>query len=47
MVTCVGDPGVFSYLKTRTEDTLVDRITLHVLENTEDEFNVYNFVDNA
>ena len=23
---------------------MVDRITLHVLENTEDEFNVYNFL---
>jgi len=44
VVTCVGDPGVFSYLKTRAEDTLVDRITLHVLENTEDEFNLYNFL---
>ena len=44
VVTCVGDPGIFSYLKTRTEDTLVDRITLHVLENTEDDFNVYNFL---
>ena len=45
VVTCVGDPGAFSYLKTRKEDTLVDKITLHVLENTQDEFKIYDFLE--
>ena len=45
VITCVGDPGPFSYLLTRVENTLVDRVTLHVLKNTEDTFTVYNFLD--
>ena len=44
VVTCIGDPGNFSYLKTRTENNLVDRITLHILENSEDNFNIYEFL---
>jgi len=45
VITCAGDRGNFSYLQTRFEDTLVDRITLHILKNTEDKFKVYNFTD--
>ena len=33
VVTCIGDNGDFSYLKTRAEDQLVDRISIHVLKH--------------
>jgi|TARA_Y100000310_G_scaffold198001_1_gene198039 aminopeptidase-like protein len=44
IVTCVGDPGPFSYLKTRQENTLVDRVTLHVLKHCGQEYKVYPFI---
>ena len=44
VVTCVGDPGPFSYLKTRQENTLVDRVTLHVLKHCGQEYKVYPFI---
>lgn len=44
VVTCVGDNGPFSYLKTRSENTLVDKLTMHVLKHTENEFNIYDFL---
>ena len=45
VVTCVGGPDQFSYLQTRAENTLVDRVTLHALMHTEDDYNVYNFLE--
>jgi len=44
VVTCTGDDGLFSYLKTRAENTLIDRISMHVLKHTEKEFNIYDFL---
>jgi aminopeptidase-like protein len=45
VVTCVGGPDLFSYLQTQVENTLVDRVTLHVLAHTEDDYKVYNFLE--
>lgn len=45
VVTCVGGPDMFSYLQTRAENTLVDKVTLHVLTHTEDDYKVYNFLE--
>ncbi|MBN1998611.1 DUF4910 domain-containing protein, partial [candidate division KSB1 bacterium] len=43
-VTCVGDRGKFSYLKTRRENTLVDRVTLHVLKHKAKNSGIYDFL---
>jgi len=45
VITCVGDPGNFSYLSTKEENTLPDRVALHVLKNSADEYKVYPFLD--
>lgn len=45
VVTCIGDPGPFSYLQTRQENTLIDRITIHVLKHSEKEYKIYNFIE--
>jgi aminopeptidase-like protein len=44
VLTCIGDSGQFSYLQSRKEDTLVDRATMHVLNNTEKEYKLYDFL---
>lgn len=43
VVTCVGDNGQFSYLPSRTGDTLADRVADHVLKNSVDAFTRYDF----
>ena len=43
VVTCIGDNGDFSYLKTRAEDQLVDRISIHVLKHLTKNFKTYDF----
>ncbi len=45
VVTCIGDPGPFSYLQTRQENTLIDRITIHALKHSEKEYKIYNFIE--
>ena len=45
VVTCVGDPHSFSYLQSRQENCLTDRITTHVLKNTEEHFKLYSFLE--
>lgn len=42
-LTCIGDKGKFSYLLSRKENSLIDRIVLHVLKHTEKEFNIYPY----
>ena len=42
-VTCVGDPGNFSYLMTPNDNALVDRITTHVLFHSGRKYNIYPF----
>jgi aminopeptidase-like protein len=44
VVTCVGDPGPFSYLQSRGGEELVDRVTRHVLENSGGEYKLYDFL---
>jgi len=44
VITCIGDNGPFSYLQTRRENTIVDRVTMHVLKNTEKEYRLYNYL---
>ena len=45
VITCIGDSGHFSYLQSRQENTLVDRVTLHVLKYCTDKYNIYNYHD--
>jgi len=45
VVTCIGDPGRFSYLRSRGENCLTDRVTLHVLRHSEKDFAEYSFLD--
>lgn len=44
-VVCVGDSGKFSYLKSRTEDSIVNRVTQHILRHTvgPNNYNLYDF----
>ena len=44
VITCIGDSGSFSYLQSRKEDTLVDRVTMHVLNNLEKEYKLYDYL---
>lgn len=44
-VTCVGDDRTFSFMPTRTESTLVDRIGEHVLHHLEPDFDKYDFTE--
>lgn len=44
VITCVGDPGKFSYLQTRAENTLTDRVTIHVLKNSNKPYKIYDFL---
>jgi len=44
VITCIGDNGPFSYLKSRKENTLVDRVTTHMLKNTESEYKLYDYI---
>ena len=44
VLTCIGDSGSFSYLQSRKENTLVDRVTMHVLKHTEKEYKLYDYL---
>ncbi len=35
VITCVGDPGPYSYLESRLGNTLTDRVVAHVFKHTE------------
>ena len=45
VITCVGDAGPFSFLQSRQENTLVDRVTLHVLKYCGEDYKIYNYLD--
>ena len=45
VINCVGDPGPFSYLQTKSENSLVDRITLHALKYSNQKYNLYSYLD--
>ena len=44
VITCVGDEGNFTYLKTRKDNQLVDKITLYTLENNVHNFNIRDYL---
>jgi aminopeptidase-like protein len=44
-VTCVGDDRTFSFMPTRTESTLVDRVGEHVLHHLEPNFDKYDYTE--
>ncbi len=44
VLACIGDSGSFSYLQSRKENTLVDRVTMHVLKHTEKEYELYDYL---
>ena len=44
VVSCVGADAHFSYLQTRQENTLTDRITLRVLKNSGVTFKIYDYL---
>lgn len=43
VVTCTGDDGIFTYLRSRQHTSLADRASELVLKETETEFNVHDF----
>ncbi len=45
VVTCCGDPGPFSYLHSRHKDTLVDRVSRHVLKCSGQPYKLYSFLE--
>lgn len=47
VLSCCGDDREWSYLPSRTGDTLSDKVLLHLLENAHPEFKRYSFLDRA
>lgn len=45
VLTCLGDPGAFSYLCSRRGDALIDRLTQHVLGHATNGFALYDFLE--
>ena len=44
-ITCIGDNRCYSYLPSRTENTLADEVALHVLQHTDPGFKRYSWLD--
>jgi aminopeptidase-like protein len=44
-LTCLGDDRCYSYLPSRAEDTLADRVARHVLKHIDSDFKEYSFLD--
>jgi len=44
-ITCVGDDRTYSYLPSRAETTLADRVALHVLRNVHPGFQRYEYLE--
>ena len=45
VVTCVGDDRDYSFVASRFEDTLADKVAIHVLKHTKKDFKRYSFLD--
>jgi len=46
-LSCIGDDRTYSYVPTRAENTLADRIALHVLGHLHPEFDRYSYLERA
>jgi len=44
-ISCVGDDRAYSYLPSRTENTLADQVAQHVLQHTDENYHRYRFLD--
>ena len=44
-ISCVGDDNAYSYLPSRNENTISDRVALHILENLHLDFVKYSYLD--
>ncbi|WP_405198347.1 DUF4910 domain-containing protein [Christiangramia sp. LLG6405-1] len=44
-ITCIGDDRCYSYLPSRTENTISDIVALHVLKHTDPDFRRYSWLD--
>lgn len=44
-VTCIGDDRCYSYLPSRTGNTISDEAAIHVLKHTDPEFKYYSWLD--
>jgi aminopeptidase-like protein len=45
VITCIGDPGKFSYLKSRVVNTITDRAATHVLKHLTHDYSLYEFLE--
>ena len=45
VLSCIGDKGNFSFIPTRYENTLSDKIALYVLKNNTKQFNHFSYLD--
>ena len=45
VITCVGDDDNYSFLPSRTGNTLIDRVALYVMKNFLKDFKTYSFLD--
>ncbi|OFX38227.1 MAG: hypothetical protein A2X08_09155 [Bacteroidetes bacterium GWA2_32_17] len=43
VLTCIGDPGKFTYKKSRDGNSLPDKVTELILKQTEDSYNIIDF----
>lgn len=44
-ITCIGDDNAYSYLPTRDEETLSDKVSLHALKHAAPDFIRYSFLE--
>ncbi len=44
VLTCVGDNKIYSYLKSKDENSLSNRAALNILKNNSDKFKIYEFI---
>tara|TARA_B110001452_G_C15241337_1_gene429820 strand:- start:8692 stop:9969 length:1278 start_codon:yes stop_codon:yes gene_type:complete len=44
VITHVGDQGEFTYLKTRNENTIIDKITIFILDEMKQKYKIRNFL---
>jgi aminopeptidase-like protein len=45
VITCAGDSGPFSFLQSKTQSSLINRITEQILKESNKEYKLYSFLD--